>query len=80
MFMGLLSCSLYVLELFVVSCIFSCYALSMWLCVFLFNMVLCFVRKTSMHKLIEKQCTGIGTIKRQIPLLKPMREINKYYK
>ena len=31
-------------------------------------------------KVIEKQCTGTGAIKRQIPLLKPKREINKYYK
>ena len=28
----------------------------------------------------EKQRTGTGTIKRQIPLLIPKREINKYYK
>ena len=31
-------------------------------------------------KVIEKQRTGTGAIKRQIPLLKPKREINKYYK
>ena len=31
-------------------------------------------------KVIEKQLTGTGAIKRQIPLLKPKREINKYYK
>ena len=31
-------------------------------------------------KVIEKQWTGTGAIKRQIPLLKPKREINKYYK
>ena len=31
-------------------------------------------------KAIEKQWTGTGAIKRQIPLLKPKREINKYYK
>ena len=28
----------------------------------------------------EKQLTGTGAIKRQIPLLIPKREINKYYK
>ena len=31
-------------------------------------------------KVIEKQWTGTGAIKSQIPLLKPKREINKYYK
>ena len=31
-------------------------------------------------QVIEKQWTGTGAIKRQIPLLKPKREINKYYK
>ena len=31
-------------------------------------------------KVIEKQWTGTGAIKDQIPLLKPKREINKYYK
>ena len=31
-------------------------------------------------EVIEKQLTGTGAIKRQIPLLKPKREINKYYK
>ena len=31
-------------------------------------------------KVIEKQWTGTGAIKRQIPLLKQKREINKYYK
>ena len=31
-------------------------------------------------KVIEKHGTGTGAIKRQIPLLKPKREINKYYK
>ena len=31
-------------------------------------------------KVIEKQCTGTGANKRQNPLLKPKREINKYYK
>ena len=31
-------------------------------------------------QVIEKQSTGTGPIKRQIPLLKPKREINKYYK
>ena len=31
-------------------------------------------------KVREKQLTGTGTIKRQIPLLIPKREINKYYK
>ena len=36
--------------------------------------VCCFVEE------IKKQCTGIGAIKRQIPLLKPKRKINKYYK
>ena len=30
-------------------------------------------------KVIEKQWTGTGAIKWQIPLLKPKREINKYY-
>ena len=30
------------------------------------------------RKVIEKQLTGTGAIKRQIPLLKPKREINKY--
>ena len=34
----------------------------------------------SIEKVIEKQCTGTGKIKRQIPLLKPKREINEYYK
>ena len=33
-----------------------------------------------MVKVIEKQRTGTGAIKRQIPLLKPKREIDKYYK
>ena len=36
--------------------------------------ICCFVN------VIEKQWTGTGAIKRQIPLLKPKREINKYYK
>ena len=31
-------------------------------------------------KVIEKQRTGTGAIKRQIPLLKPKWEINKYHK
>ena len=31
-------------------------------------------------KVREKQYTGNGAIKRQIPLLIPKREINKYYK
>ena len=31
-------------------------------------------------KIREKQKTGTGAIKRQIPLLIPKREINKYYK
>ena len=31
-------------------------------------------------KVIGKQWTGTGAIKGQIPLLKPKREINKYYK
>ena len=31
-------------------------------------------------KVIEKQSTGTGAIKRQIPLLKPKQEINKYHK
>ena len=31
-------------------------------------------------KVVEKQWTGTGAFKRQIPLLKPKREINKYYK
>ena len=31
-------------------------------------------------KVIDKQRTGTGAIKRQIPLLKPKQEINKYYK
>ena len=31
-------------------------------------------------KVIEKQRTGAGAIKRQILLLKPKGEINKYYK
>ena len=31
-------------------------------------------------RVIEKQSTGTGAIKRQIPLLKPQREVNKYYK
>ena len=30
-------------------------------------------------KVIEKQLTGTGAIKRQIPLLKTKQEINKYY-
>ena len=43
------------------------------------------VRRTDIQdvrvtKVIEKQRTGTGAIKRQIPLLKPKREINKYYK
>ena len=33
-----------------------------------------------MMKVIEKQWRGTGAIKRQIPHLKPKREINKYYK
>ena len=33
----------------------------------------------SVIEVIEKQLTGTGAIKRQIPLLKPKREINKYY-
>ena len=33
-----------------------------------------------LEKVVEKQRTGTGAIKRQIPLLKPKREINKYYK
>ena len=36
--------------------------------------------KIQLLKVIEKQLTGTGGIKRQIPLLKPKREINKYYK
>ena len=35
---------------------------------------------TTLLKVIEKQWTGTGAIKRQIPLLKPKREVNKYYK
>ena len=31
-------------------------------------------------EVIEKQSTGTGAIKRQIPLFKPKREIKKYYK
>ena len=31
-------------------------------------------------KVIEKQLTGTGAIKRQTPLLKQKREINIYYK
>ena len=31
---------------------------------------------TKLKKVIEKQCTGTGAIKRQIPLLKPKREKN----
>ena len=33
-----------------------------------------------LRKVIEKQRTGTGAIKRQIQLLKPKQEINKYYK
>ena len=33
---------------------------------------------TSLKECNRKQCTGTGAIKRQIPLLKPKREINKY--
>ena len=35
---------------------------------------------TQVWKVIEKQWTGTGAIKSQIPLLKPKREINKYNK
>ena len=41
------------------------------------NLVLKIVQKV---RVIEKQCTGTGAIKRQIPILNPKREINKYYK
>ena len=33
-----------------------------------------------MFKVIEKEWTGTGAIKGQIPLLKSKREINKYHK
>ena len=33
-----------------------------------------------LRKVIEKRSTGTGAIKRQILLLKPKWEINKYYK
>ena len=39
-----------------------------------------FVKLFTIVKVIEKQRTGTGAIKRQIPLLKPKWEINKYYK
>ena len=39
-----------------------------------------YLAKMLSNKVIEKQLTGTGAIKRRIPLSKPKREINKYYK